>query len=205
MNAITVPGISAEANQLISQGLTASQSNDSVSAIELFTQASQAEPQSGVPHFLIASEYAALGRIEEAETAFANAVLLAPGFAIARYQLGLLQFTSARASMALLTWEPLLQLPDSDPLPHFVRGFAELAGDQFDAALRHFNAGLELNTTNPALSNDIRMLIEKIEARPQAPGAALAATPAPSDDELEQKKADAHVLLANYQQRGLPH
>jgi tetratricopeptide (TPR) repeat protein len=204
MNSISVPGMSADANQFISQGLTASQSNDSATAIDCFTRASQVEPQSGVPHFLIGSEYAALGKIAEAETAFANAVLLSPGFSIARYQLGLLQFSSGRASIALLTWDPLLQLPDSDPLPHFVRGFAELAGDQFDAAVSHFRQGIELNTSNPPLSDDVRKLIAKIEEQTGQSGAQIGAAPQ-SSDELEQKKAEAHVLLANYQQSGLPH
>jgi tetratricopeptide (TPR) repeat protein len=95
---------------LLEQGLAASQANDSVRALDLFAQASAAAPTAGLPHFLMASEWASLGEIEKAEAAFANAVLLAPDLTIAHYQLGLLQFSSGRAALALVIWQPLLQL-----------------------------------------------------------------------------------------------
>ena len=94
---------------MLQAGLAASQANDPQRALQLFAQASAARPASGVPHFLAGSEYAALGQMEQAEAELANAVLLAPAFHIARYQLGLLQFSSGRAATALVTWEPLFE------------------------------------------------------------------------------------------------
>ena len=186
---------STTCDELVSHGMAASGAGDSAQAIEFFQRASVAQPTAGLPQFLLGAEFAALGHVTEAEAAFANATRLAPGFPMARYQLGLLQFSSGRAAMALLTWEPLLQLAESDPLPHFVRGFAALANDQFEAALQHFQEGLALNTDNPALGSDIEKVIAGIRAL----------APNSHDGSQEITDSDAHVLLANYQQQGRPH
>jgi tetratricopeptide (TPR) repeat protein len=167
---------------LIAQGLAASRDSRTQAAVDLFAQASAVAPWSGIPHFLIGSEHAAAGDLEAAETAFANAVLLAPGFALARYQLGLLQFSSERAAVALVTWEPLFALPASEPLGHLVRGFAALAQDQFDAALEHFRSGLACADLNPSVAADIRQVMDAVRRLPSSR--------APGDGD--------HVLLAGY-------
>lgn len=172
--------------QLISEGLAASQQGREAAALALFNEAAALAPASGVPHFLIGSEHAGAGNVEAAEAAFANAVLLAPGFALARYQLGLLQFSSGRAAVALITWQPLLDLPATDALPHFVRGFAALAQDHFEEALAHHRAGLQCGTANPAVAEDIRKVVQEVE-RLHAGTAAPAA-----------EGAAGHVLLTGY-------
>ncbi len=192
---------------LMAQGVSASQANDGAQAIECFQKASAIEPGAALPQFLLGAEYAALGDMNQAEAAFANATLLAPGFPMARYQLGLLQFSSGRAGVALLTWQPLLELPDADPLPHFVRGFAALAQDRFEEALQHYRQGLELNTSNAALSGDIEKVIAGIHVL------GVQATPQgeqpvghnPKDSGGADEESSNHVLLANYQQQGRPH
>ena len=142
-----------------------------------------------MPQFLLGSELASIGRTNEAEHALAQAVLLAPGLHVARYQLGLLQFGSDRAAVALLTWAPLLDRADTEPWPHFVRGFAALAQDRFAEALAHYQSGLERNADNRALSGDIEKVMQRI--REIDPAAASA--------------NGAHVLLSNYAQLGRPH
>lgn len=174
-------------DQLIARGLEASRLGDANAALELFAEASVLVPASGIPHFLIGSEHAAAGNVEAAEAAFANAVLLAPEFHIARYQLGLLQFSSGRAAIALLTWQPLFALAESDPLVHFVRGFAALAQDQFEASLAHYRSGLERNADNPAVSADIGKMIEAVESLLQRPAS-----------ESTPPGAPGHVLLSGY-------
>ncbi|MDQ0086109.1 Flp pilus assembly protein TadD [Variovorax boronicumulans] len=183
---------------LISQGMTASRANDGVEAIAWFQRASTAQPGAGLPQFLLGAEFAALGNMAQAEAALANATRLAPGFPMARYQLGLLQFSSGRAAMAVLTWQPLLSLPDTDPLPHFVNGFVALAQDRFDEALRHYQQGLALNTTNEALSSDIEKVIAGIKALTPSVCAA-------ESEDASHDDPDNHVLLANYQQQGRAH
>lgn len=180
---------------LISDGMTASQANDGQRAIDCFQKASVAAPSAGLPQFLLGAEFATLGDMGRAEAAFANAARLAPDFPMARYQLGLLQFSSGRAAMALLTWQPLLDLPENDPLPHFVHGFAALAQDRFQEALQHYDRGLSLNTTNEALSSDIGKIIDGIHAL----------QPTVTTETESEEAQGNHVLLANYQQQGPLH
>lgn len=172
---------------LIAEGLAASRENRTQAALDLFAQASTLAPSSGIPHFLIGSEHAAAGNMEAAEAALANAVLLSPEFVLARYQLGLLQFSSDRAALALLTWQPLFSLAD-DPLGHLVRGFAALAQDRFEEALQHFRAGLACSDINPAIAGDIRQVVDAVERLLQR-------------DEEGRPEASGHVLLAGYGRR----
>jgi tetratricopeptide (TPR) repeat protein len=157
-----------QADLLLAQGLAASQAGQSEQAITLWQQASSHVPHAGMPHFLIGSEYAAQGNVRAAETAFANAVLLAPGLSLARYQLGLLLMTTDRMATALVIWQPLLTVSEADPitpaLAQFVRGHAALAQNDFAQAVALFNAGIKLNTTHAPVSDDIRQLIQRIEA-----------------------------------------
>ena len=149
-----------------------------------------------MPHFLMGSEYAALGEIDKAEIALANAVVLAPALHIARYQLGLLQFSSGRASLAFVSWGPLVDLDESQPLLHFVRGFAALAQDDFAAAESHFEAGLLRNHENPALSADIQKVMAGIrQAKAAGPRAVNA----------DEGQAAEHVLVSNYGKFGTLH
>ena len=152
-----------EFDRLLAEGLAASREGRREAALALFAQAAQEDPSSGIPPFLAGSEHASAGQFDQAELAFASAVLLAPQFPLARYQLGLLQFSSHRAPLALLTWQPLFGLPQEDALLHFVRGFAALAQDAFDDTLQHFRAGLACQPANPALCADILQLVEAVE------------------------------------------
>lgn len=184
------------AQELIQDGLAASASGDTPRALDLFSQASLAAPGAGLPHFLRGSEYAGANDMAKAEEAFAMAVLLAPDLSIARYQLGLLQYSSARVSAALLTWQPLQALPSTDPLVHFVDGFVALAVDDLGAALSAFERGLELNTSNEPLSDDIRKVMQGIGG--------LQATAADRHSESSQDLPNTeHVLLNNYQRQTL--
>jgi Flp pilus assembly protein TadD len=177
-------------DRLIADGLEASRENRMEEALVLFAQASTLAPGSGVPHFLAGSEHANAGNIALAEGAFARAVLLAPEFSLARYQLGLLQFSSQRAAMALLTWQPLLDLPGAAALGHFVRGFAALARDGFPEAVAQFREGLACNDVNQAMASDIQQVLAAVEKL-------SAGEPSPED--AAQADPDArHVLLSGY-------
>ena len=183
-----------EAAECVRQGLAASQANDTTAALDLFARAAQVAPDSGIPWFLAGSEHAAAGQVEQAEAAFANAVLLAPEMPLARYQLGLLQFSTGRAATAALTWQALLNLPDTHALGHYVRGFMALAADDLAAARQHCEAGLAcLVPDNPALAGDIRKLLARLPEQTDA----LQADAHPASGE----PAPDHVLLSNYRKR----
>ncbi len=192
----TTPPIPAGLPPAVTHALEVSASGDSEAAIRLLRAAAEEDASSGLVQFLLAAELAQAGAIGEAEAAYANAVLLAPQFHIARFQLGLLQFTSGRAAIALLTWQPLLALGDEEALPHFVRAFAALAGDHFAQALEAFAAGIARNSANEPLNADMRKVMAGIEDLLRAQGAEPATEQAPSAEEAAGE--GAHVLLANY-------
>jgi tetratricopeptide (TPR) repeat protein len=188
---------------LLAQAIEASSSGDTDLALSLFAQAAQDPETSAWAHFLMGSEYAALGKMDEAEAAFSTAVLLAPGLLVARYQLGLLQFSSGRVPAAFLTWQPLLESDPDTALCQWIKGFAALARDEFDAARSHFKTGLQLNTDNPPMSTDIQRVIAEIDQLMASSGNAPAPTPGFSDGAEEGDAA--HVLLSNYQTQGSQH
>lgn len=188
---------------LIDAALAASQRGDSARALALLDQASQIHPSSGIPHFLMAAEFASLGQVEQAELSFSNAVLLEPGMAIARYQLGLLQYSSGRPAAALVTWQPLLDQGEASPFPHWARGFGALAQDQFEVARKHFETGVQLNKVNPPMSSDILKILAEIDAV-QRRNLGAHSQPSPSAI-MDEADASSHFLVSNYERQGTVH
>src|SRR5690349_14563720 len=121
-------------------------------------------------HFLRGSILAGMGRIDEAHEAMRESVRIAPGFAIARFQLGFLLFTSGKPEASEGVWAPLLDAPEGDPLALFAAGLQHLARDEFADALALLRDGIERNHDNPALNADMRKLIAEIEAIPPDDG-----------------------------------
>lgn len=178
-------------------GLAASRRNDVEAALAFFAEACAALPTDPMPQFLLGSELASAGQMDRAEAALANAVLLAPGFQVARYQLGLLQFSSGRPATALVTWAPLIAQDPDNALSHFVRGFAALAQDDLRGARASFEAGLSRPIENAAIAADI----EKVLARIAQVSGGERVRP-----EAEQQEADGlHVLISNYGKTGTLH
>ncbi len=112
-------------------------------------------------HFLRGSLLAALRRYAEAREAMHRAVEIAPGYAIARFQVGLLELTSGEPAAAEATWAPLQALPEDEPLRLFAAGLNHLARNEFDAAIGRLSQGIERNAENPALNRDMQMVIDE--------------------------------------------
>lgn len=175
-----------QAGQWVEQGVAFSQGGDSTQAMRCWEEAAALAPGWGVPHFLLGSELAAQQAYAAAEAAFAQALLLDPQFLLARYQLGLLQFSSGRPALALLTWQPLQQLPPESAWPRWVAGFAALAQDRLPEAHACFLQGLDAGCGNVAVEADIHRVLQRLEA-----AMAAAADTAGAD-------ATGHVLLSAY-------
>jgi tetratricopeptide (TPR) repeat protein len=182
-----------ERDPKISAGIAASQAGHVGAALAAFARAQATSPANALIYFLIGSEYAGAGRIEAAESALMTAVVLAPKFQLARYQLGLLQFSSARAALALGTWAPLLEEDAGSYLSSFVRGFAALTSDDFNSSRLHFAQGLSINKDNPAVSEDIRRVLSSF---PQANV---------GEERTSDTESSGHVLVSNYGRYGTLH
>lgn len=143
-------------------------------------------------HFLRGSMLAGLKRYEAAIGAIGQALALAPGYAVARFQLGFLYFTSGDAAAAAMVWRPLSELPEDEPLRLFAEGLEHLARDDWDSATGRLERGMALNTANPPMNADMRLILAEL--------AATRADPAGSEP-----MSDAHRLLQRYDLPGTKH
>ena len=176
---------------IVDAGVAASRSTESEQALRLFARASALSPRWAIPHLLMGSEYASTGKFDEAETALANAVLLDEELHIARYQLGLLQFSSGRPAAALVTWAPICDRSIAQGLPDLVRGFAALAGGHIEEAKTMFSTGLARPDVNAAVAGDVRKILGGLDSSME--GQQDGAT-----DTVQEMPM--HVLLSGYNQ-----
>lgn len=143
-------------------------------------------------HFLRGSMLASLQSFEAARDAMGQAVSLDPRFHLARFQLGLLAFTSGDAAQALEVWGPLASLPADAPLRLFALGLQALARDQFDEAIAFLEEGRRQNHANLPLNNDMGLIVGAITAHLQGEG------PQGEDGAVSA----SHLLLKQYGARG---
>lgn len=124
-------------------------------------------------HFMRGSLLAEGGRAIEAHQALSRAIELEPGYALARYQLGLFELSSGEPARALSTWGPLLTLGDDNYFRKFVEGMARLIRDEFAEAIVFFEQGMALNRENEPMNRDIRLLVEQcrtLQRKTASPG-----------------------------------
>lgn len=153
-----------------------------------------AYPDDARLHFLRGSMLAGSGRPIEAHAALSRAVAIQPDFALARFQLGFFELTSGEAARAVATWAPLEALPEDHYLRRFVAGLTHLIQDRFADAVADLEAGIELNSENPPLNGDMRLLIA--ECRSQI---------GTTNDEPAEEASATSFLLDQFGSRGTTH
>jgi tetratricopeptide (TPR) repeat protein len=163
----------------------------SVDAVPELIGAIAEHPHDARPWLLLAAEHAGAGRVDDAEAAYISALQLAPQFAIARFQLGLLQLSTARPAAARATWEPLRQLEQHDPLRLFAQGLEYLAEDNFEAAVHWLQQGIAHNTNNAILNHDMQKVLDRIKQLPNDADGSDAA----------EEASGAHFLVSAYGNR----
>jgi tetratricopeptide (TPR) repeat protein len=166
------------------------QAADPTSGRRLLEESVLAHPTDPRLLLLLAAELVHAKELDRAEAAYTAALNLAPDFAIARFQLGLLQFTSARPAVAMATWSLLERLDEKHPLRLFKTGLEALGQDQFAEARKWLEAGIAQNHENPALNRDMRLVLERI--------AGLGADAAPGAQEPASDSGQGHVLISSY-------
>ena len=140
---------------------------EGVESVEAALSSCPADPRL---HFLHGSVLAGDRRYPEARAAIGCAVELAPDYAIARFQLGFLEFTSGEPDLANRTWEPLATLPTDHALRRFADGLMRLPADDIEGAVALLRQGIEANDENPALNRDMQMLIDELlRTQPPSP------------------------------------
>ena len=149
--------------ELLAVSLEATRRGDAAHSLVCLKEAAAREDASAEAYFLLGSHYAQLGLFGDAATHLGRAVEVAPDFAIARFQLGLLHLTNAQPNEAQQVWAGLADLPSSNPLVSFREGLQHLIRDEFADCVRCLERGIEINVGNPALNADMRLVIERVK------------------------------------------
>jgi hypothetical protein len=112
--------------------------------------------------FLKGSVLAGIQSYEEGRLAMVRAIEIAPGFELARFQLGFLEFTSGMPAEALQTWQPFDGLPEDAPFRLFASGLAFLAQDDFVNCDQLLRLGIERNHEHPLINGDMQLILNEI-------------------------------------------
>jgi tetratricopeptide (TPR) repeat protein len=154
-------------------------------------------------YFMKGSLLAAQEHYAEGRAAMRQAVEIAPGYDIARFQLGLLELSSGDAEAADATLQPLADAPGENALSLFALGLRHLARDDLDQAEALLRQGMEINAEHPLVSRDMELMLAGItDARAKA--AADRHRPAEEVGANADVSA-AHLLLQRYADKSTKH
>ena len=165
----------------------AAMSDNDERAVGLFSELAESYPSDARLPFLRGSMLASLQRYDEACEALFGSVRIAPGFLIARFQLGLLLLTCGRPVEALEIWGPLQLLPADHYLRVFAQGLQSMARDEFDVAVSTLGRGITLNQEIPPLNRDMQMVIDEMTKLGPSGGAGAGDAPISSAQLLLQQ------------------
>lgn len=178
----------AELTHLAIKAMRGGRDND---ALGLLQRAIERDPEDGNPHHLRGAILASQGEFKKAIEAMTLALSLSPQLAGARFQLGLLHFTSGEIPEAKSVWQAFDELDAHHPLRLFKNGMLHLANDEFEDCVELLEQGISLCDTE-SINNDMRRVIAKIRERvPANPAGTLP---------QESRNEPQHVMLARYRQ-----
>jgi tetratricopeptide (TPR) repeat protein len=201
-------------SELLALALEASRREDAGRALAYLKEAGARTDASPQALFMLGSEYAQLGLMDDAKASMARAVEVGPELVIARFQLGMLHVTSGEVDAAREAWAPLAALRADHPqlyLATFHKGMLHLVADEFDDAVTTLGAGIAHNLENEALNNDMRRVIDAIEHLPgRSPHSPSTVSAQPESAPAPAPAANAdvepsHLFINAYTQRGKPH
>lgn len=142
-------------------------------------------------HFLKGSVLAGIQRYEEGRAAMQQAVAIAPGYELARFQLGFLELTSGMPADAEATWAAFAQLDDAAPFRLLSSGLNALARDDFVEADRLVKLGMEANTEHPLINGDMQLLLDEVRDK--------VAVAAPTEPPVDEPGSAVHQLLQQFE------
>lgn len=185
-----------DAEELMHLALHATQQNQPEQAITHLKHLLEVAPDNGKAFYLLGALHAEIGLYERAIEEMSKAVELEPDLPTAHFQLGLLYATSGLVEEAEQAWQPLDALGENEPLFLFKRGMLHLVRDEFQFCIDDLKKGIELNTLNEDLNNDMRRVAASAEGALHAQGAAAGMPPA---EDTPKNAGGRHILLSAYQ------
>ncbi len=176
--------------ELMHLALHATQHETPDKAIDYLKRLLQIEPENGKAIYLLGALHAEIGMYEQAVEEMGRALEVEPNLPTARFQLGLLHLTSGNIAEAESVWAGLDVLGTEDPLFLFKTGMLHLVKDEFEECVSSLQAGIERNTLNEDLNNDMRRVIEDAQK-------AIAQTPVEAAEDTDSETGK-HMLLSLY-------
>jgi len=176
--------------ELMHLALHATQHDTPEKAIGFLKRVLQIEPKNGKALYLLGALHAEIGMYEQAIKDMSQALEIEPNMPTACFQLGLLHLTSGQISAAESVWVGLDELGEQNPLFLFKRGMLHLVKDEFESCIADLQAGIERNTLNEDLINDMRRVMADAQK-------AVAQAPMGENEEGSSERGK-HVLLSLY-------
>ncbi|HTD29705.1 MAG TPA: tetratricopeptide repeat protein [Xanthomonadaceae bacterium] len=150
--------------ELLRIALDAVNQDHHADAVSMLKTLLERDPNHVFATYLLAAEHAQIGMMDRAEEGFRRTVQLAPDFPIARFQLGQLFLVKGDTAGARSTLTPLANLPGNLALSNYARGLIAAADENAGEAIRHLQDGLACPQEIPALTSDMRRVIDNLLA-----------------------------------------
>lgn len=115
--------------------------------------------------FLKGSLFAGSQRYDEARHEMHAALALSPGFDLARFQLGFLEFTSGFPEAAARVWARFQEDGEKSAFRLLAQGLMHLGQDRWADARRFLLEGMALNTDHPLINNDMQLLLDELSEK----------------------------------------
>ena len=181
-----------DGDELLHLALQASQKGESENAIEYLKRALEVSSNKAIVHYLLGAEYAQIGMHDRAIQEMGSAISQDPSLLAAQFQLGLLHLVNAHVSDAISSWQSLDKLGEDNPFFLFKTGLIHLANDEFDKCLTYLRQGIATNTSNPALNQDMQLIIDQVTSSHNPP--------VPESIKLNDsdQQASGHVFISAY-------
>jgi tetratricopeptide (TPR) repeat protein len=167
---------------------------DSPSVLAKLRVAALAHPADPRPLLLLAGEFASSGAYDQAEAAYIGALQRDPRFALASFQLGLLQYLSGRTATASASWDALSVLPPEHEYRLFQQGLELLAQNRSAEAQAALRAGIAANQSNAPLNQDMQRMLDRIAASSHAAAEPAAGAPSAAGPDANTE----HFLVSAY-------
>lgn len=147
------------------QAFLGSMSKDQAKAREDINALLAKYPHDARLHFLSGSLLAGEQDYAGARSAMRQALDIAPGFDVARFQLGFLLLTCGEPVAAQETWGPLYGLAQDHYLRLFVTGLCHLIRDEFAEAIACLERGISQNRENAPMNRDMQLIVDEVRRK----------------------------------------
>ena len=165
-------------------------------ALNELKRAAELRPRDPRTHNMIGAVLTQLGRLEEADAAYLQALAVAPEFLPARKNRAVNAFTQRNFDLARKEFEALEPLTPNDFVPPLFLGLISLENLNFEDAVKHLSMANRLSPSNPKILiplTRVNFILGKRDSALQLAGSAEASL------QTDPERYELAVLLAQFE------